>query len=208
MIRVWLHAVPALPVVPNADAYLSRAESARARSMRRPQQRESYLAIHRWMRACVAEVLGVSADRLPLGIDRCGAPVLAGPVHHLGLSHHEDHVALAMSDGEPVGIDVLTVPTDVRFLADTGLVLSAAEITLVRSAVVERRGPLFATCWTRKEAYAKLLRTGLTHGLDRLTLTPSAERAARARLWTRQLGDAVVSIATDVSVPLDVAVVG
>ena len=208
MIRVWLRAVPTLPVVPNADADLSHAESARARNMRCPQQRESYVAIHRWMHGCVAEVLGVASDRLPLGIDRCGAPVLDGFVHHLGLSHHEDHVALAVSDGEPVGIDVLTVPTDVRFVADTGLVLSTAEIMLVRSAAPERRGPLFATCWTRKEAYAKLLRTGLTPGLDRLTLPPSVERAAGARLWTARLGDAVVSVATDVASPLDVAVVG
>ena len=212
MIRVWLQAVAALPLLPHLDPdlhlSLSDAESARARTMRCPQQRDSYVAIHRWMHARVAEVLGVPEDRLSFGIDRCGAPVLDGFVHHLGLSHHRDHVALAMSDGEPVGIDVLTVPRDVTFLADTALVLSAAEITLVRSAEPERRGTVFATCWTRKEACAKLLRTGLTEGMDRLTLTPSVERGASARLWTTRLGDAVVSVATDLGVPLDVAVVG
>jgi len=208
MIRVWLEAVTTLPLMPDTDAYLSHAESARARNMRGAQQRRSYTAIHQWMHARVAEAIGVPADRLPLGIDRCGAPALHGFAHSLGLSHHEDRVALAVSDGEPVGIDVLTVPTDVGFVVDTGLVLSAAEIMLVRSAAPERRGPLFATCWTRKEAYAKLLRTGLTPGLERLTLTPSAEGAAGARIWTARLGDAVVSVATDVSVPLDVAVVG
>src|SRR6476659_7158738 len=158
MIRVWLEAVSTLPLVPDTDTYLSHAESARARDMRCTQQRRSYMAIHGWMHARVAEMLDVPADRLPLGIDRCGAPALDGFVHGLGLSHHEDRVALAVSDGEPVGIDVLTVPTDVRFVVDTGLVLSAAEIMLVRSATFERRGPLFAMCWTRKEAYAKLRR--------------------------------------------------
>jgi phosphopantetheinyl transferase len=165
------------------------------------------MAIHRWMHERVAEVLDVPADRLPLGIDRCGAPALDGFVHQVGLSHHEDRVALAVSDGELVGIDVLTVPTDASFVVDTGLVLSDAEIALVRFAAPERRGPLFAMCWTRKEAYAKLLRTGLTPGLDRLTLTPSAEDTAGARFWTARLGDAVVSVATDVSVPLDIAVI-
>jgi 4'-phosphopantetheinyl transferase len=207
MIRVWLQAVPALPAMAEHDACLSEAEAARASNMRCPQQRESYITIHRWMHARVAEVLGVPASRLPLRIDRCGAPVLDGFVHDLCLSHHEDRVALAVSDGEPVGIDVLTVPTDVGFVADTGLVLSADEIMLVRSATPERRGPLFATCWTRKEAYGKLLRTGLTDGLDGLTLTTSPERAAGARFWTARFGDAVLSVATDVAVPLDIAVV-
>lgn len=207
MIRVWLQAISTLPAARDTYTFLSQAERACVGSLRSPQQRASYVAIHGWMRQRVADVLGVPPDRVPLHLDRRGAPVLYGCVNRLGLSHHEDRVALAVSDSEPVGIDILMVPTDASFVGDTGFVLSPAEIHLVRSAVPERRGALFASCWTRKEAYAKLLRTGLTCGLDRLTLTPCTPLTAGAQLWTDRRGGSVVSVATDVAVRLDVDVV-
>jgi 4'-phosphopantetheinyl transferase len=195
VIQVCVQTLPTL-AVPETDACLSGAESTRARGLRGAQQRARYVTIHTWLHIRLADVLGVRADRVPLHLDERGAPVLDGDEHHIGLSHHDDWVALAVSDRGPVGVDILTVPPDADFVADTALVLSAEEIALVASADRGRRGSVFAACGTRKEAYAKLLRTGLTPGLAQLTFTPSAGATDVASFWTARFGDAMLTLAT------------
>jgi 4'-phosphopantetheinyl transferase len=202
VIQVWVHALQTL-ATPHSEAALSRAESTRACSLGCTRQRARYVKIHTWLHERVAEVLGVPADRVPLRIDGRGAPVLHGCAHQLGLSHHQDWIALAVSDREPVGVDILTVPPDADFVADTALVLSAEEIALVTSADRDHRGSVFATCWTRKEAYSKLLRTGLTDGLARLTLTPAADASTATSFWTTRCGDAMVTVAAIGAEPLE-----
>ena len=108
-----------------------------------------------------------------LGVGRDASPV--------SLSHHRDWLVVGVSTGEALGVDVLTVPPDADFVGDTALVLSAAEIASVRSSPPTRRGVVFAECWTRKEAYAKLRGTGLTSDLRDMTLTPAPPSGPTAR---------------------------
>jgi len=133
---------------------------------------------HEWANECIAT--------LP-GCDRAG---LAS-----SLSHHRDWLAVAVSSDEPLGVDVLTVPPDADFVADTALVLSAAEIDWVRAHPPDERGAAFAECWTRKEAYAKWRGTGLTSDLRELTLTPTSDDASVV-FWTARIQDALVAIVT------------
>jgi phosphopantetheinyl transferase len=127
-----------------------------------------------------------------------------GPVA-TSLSHHRDWLAVGASAGERLGVDVLTVPLDVDFLDDTGLVLSRQEIEWVRAHPPGERGAAFAECWTRKEAFAKLRGTGLTADLRELTLTPDADDEDVA-FWTAPIGDAFVAVATRGPHPADVRI--
>jgi 4'-phosphopantetheinyl transferase len=151
---------------------------------------------HSWVRERVAELLGGTPESVPLGVDDDGVLSFTTPGRRLNLSHHRDWFALAVSTGEPVGVDVLTVPDDAEFVTDTALVLSREEVELVRSSPRELRGTAFAGCWVRKEAYAKLRRTGLTAGLSGLTFSPAPARAANVAFWTARIEDAMVSVAT------------
>jgi phosphopantetheinyl transferase len=151
---------------------------------------------HTWLRERVAGSLGVEPDDVPLRVDDGGALSLSGMARQLSLSHHRDWLALALSTGEPVGVDVLTVPDGAEFVADTGLVLSPDEIEFVRSSPPARRGAVFAECWVRKEAYAKLRRTGLTAELPGMTLSPVPVRTSGMVFWTARIEDALVSVST------------
>jgi len=121
------------------------------------------------------------------------------------LSHHRDWVALGVSTGERLGVDVLTVPPDADFVDDTALVLSTAEIEWVGGREAEAQGVAFAECWTRKEAYAKWRGTGLTADLRELTLTPDPDDASVA-FFTTKIADAFVAVATSGPNPPDVRI--
>jgi hypothetical protein len=112
------------------------------------------------------------------------------------LSHHRDWLALAVSTGEPVGVDALTVPEHADFVSDTALVLSADEIAWVRSEPRVRQGAAFAECWVRNEAYAKMRGTGLTAELAGLTLSPDPSAGVDVGFWTARIEDAMVAVAT------------
>ena len=193
MIHLWLQRSTELPE-PQTGTVLSSAELARASSFRSARARSRYQTSHAWLHDCLAALLGRPSFDVPVLIDERGTPSLQGDAFQLSLSHHGDWLALAASPREPVGVDVLTVPPDAHFVDDTALVLSPEEISLVKGCPDEHQAGAFAECWVRKEAYAKMRRTGLTAELACLTLTPRA-RVPGTSLWSRQFSDAMVALA-------------
>ena len=177
-------------------ASLATSERERAARIRSASTRARYVAAHHWLRTRLSEILDLAPAMVPIVFDERGAPSVAGAALELSFSHHRDVVGLALSRRAVVGTDVLETPRDAHFLADTALVLSSSEIAFVRSAPSHRQGAVFAHCWTRKEAYAKCRRSGLTRDLSNLTLTPSATALPEATLWSRELSGAVVAVAT------------
>jgi phosphopantetheinyl transferase len=149
---------------------------------------------HRWLLAHLGDALGVRPDDLALSATASGAPVLREPACAISFSHHHDWLAAAVSDAQPIGLDVLTVPATTDFLPDTASVLSSEEIAYVRSFAREHRGSAFATTWTRKEAYAKLRQTGLTADLPRMTLTPATTEPVA--FWSDRVAGCFVTVAT------------
>jgi len=175
---------------------LSSREVERALRFRSPAARARYVVAHHWLHVRLGELLDVAPADVPLQVDAGRAPVLDADSGHVSFSHHQTHVALAVSADEAVGIDVLELPEHARFVGDTGLVLSPSEIELVRSTSSRRQPAVFAHCWSRKEAYGKLLGTGLTADLARITLTPRAPSHRAASFRSYELPDAVVAVAT------------
>jgi phosphopantetheinyl transferase len=201
VIDVWLEPRP-VRADPRAWDALSRSERDRAKQIRAPERRTRYVADHYWVHQRLGALLGLAPADVPLGVDASGAPTVAGTGLHLSLSHHGEWIAMAVSDDAPVGIDVLAIPDDVGYLADTGLVLSPDEIEFVRSSPAARRGSAFAHCWVRKEAYAKAAGVGLlaTEDLAAFSLTPDAARPD-VSIWSRTLGGVALGIASATPTP-------
>jgi 4'-phosphopantetheinyl transferase len=176
---------------------LSLSERERALQIRSATRRGRYVAAHRWLHERVGGMLGVAPDVVPIRIATSGALSLEGIPLHLSLSHDGKWLALAVSDHEAVGVDVLTIPPEVDYLSDTRLVLSPDEIGLVRSSPRDRRGRAFAHCWVRKEAYAKLHGVGLltTEDLAAFSLVPRGDHR-KAAVSSRELNGVVVGIAS------------
>lgn len=137
---------------------LTATEQARHDRLRAERDRRSYLAAHRLVRVCAAELLGADADGVDLA-QQCpecrltdhGRPYVVGaPEVHVSLSHTRGWVA-AMASRAPCGIDVEQVRE-----VSAGVprrVLSAAEQAWVSGQDDPTRA--FAVLWARKEALVK-----------------------------------------------------
>ncbi len=176
---------------------LTPPEQQRMARLRRPGDRDDFLAAHVLVRTCAARLLGVRADEISI-VQRCatcggphGRPEIVGyPEVGASLAHSRGVVAAAAGPG-PVGVDVEAFPPAGDLVAaDLSVALSAAEIRAVESAADPTRAVLLA--WARKEA---CLKAGLVDvdGLDRFDLSTlpfealSVDLQARAALrdgWT------------------------
>jgi 4'-phosphopantetheinyl transferase len=175
---------------------LSSVEVQRARRMRSGAARGRYIVAHHWLRVRLGTLFDIAPADVPLRVGSSGALALDGDARSVSFSHHKAHIALAVSADASIGVDVLELPDDTRFVGDTGLVLSSPEIALVRASTPPRRPAVFAHCWTRKEAYGKMRGSGLTADLPAITLTPRAPSQLDASLRSYEFADVVVAVAT------------
>lgn len=139
-------------------------------SLRRPQDRDDFLAAHWLVRICAARLLGTSPDEISI-VQRCatcggphGRPEIVGhPEVNASLAHSRGAVAAAAAGTVPVGVDVEAALTagDIS-PGDLSVALTSAEISAVGANADPRRAVLLA--WVRKEA---CLKAGLVD-LDRL----------------------------------------
>jgi 4'-phosphopantetheinyl transferase len=113
------------------------------------------------------EVLARYLDEDPAGIElrrgEHGKPALADPSSPLrfNLSHSGDLALIAVTQGREVGIDIECIRPrrDLPGLAKRAL--DPAALATVRSAPADERAAAFHQAWTRREAIAKCLGTGL-----------------------------------------------
>lgn len=148
------------------EASLSPAEEERLARLRRPSDREDFLAAHLLIRECAGRVLGVRPRDLSI-VQRCatcggphGRPEIVGyPDVGASLAHSRGVVAAAAGTA-PLGIDVEAFRPDdgsagspALATGDLSAVLSTAEAAAIESAPDPSRALLLA--WTRKEACVK-----------------------------------------------------
>jgi 4'-phosphopantetheinyl transferase len=172
------------------DRRLTTQEQERMVRLRRPQDRDDFLAAHLLVRVCAARLLGLHPDEITI-VQRCatcggphGRPEVAGhPDVGTSLAHSRGVVAAAAGT-VPVGVDVEAFPPDGALAAgEFAAALTAAEIVAIESVADPQRALLLA--WARKEA---CLKAGLVDldGLDGFDLSalpldpPPGDLAARS----------------------------
>ena len=168
VVEVW----SACPEEASADrSVLSQDEQRRADRFADYADRERYRAARSWLRRTLSPYAQVPAQDIEFTYGRFGKPLLAFPglPIHFSLTHSGGLALLAISSGEPVGIDVERAPGRVLEPAEASLVLSPLELGFIKQS--SDRDRAFLTCWTRKEAFAKVDGRGLERDLKDLTLT-------------------------------------
>lgn len=159
LVRVWL--VPA-EVPPEVAAgcrdVLDDRERARATAFTRPRDRRVFTVAHGALRMLAARELDTRPEALAWICGQNGKPRLAAPWSLLetSLSHSADMIAVAISTGRPVGVDVQelvpgldTVGLSARFFPPD----EAGYVAAGRDA--STRADRFTRLWTRKEAVVK-----------------------------------------------------
>lgn len=139
---------------------LTTPEQGRMSRLRRPGDRDDFLAAHLLVRDCSARWLGLPIGDISI-VQRCttcggphGRPEVVG-YPEIGVTLAHSHGVVAAAAGPvPVGVDVEAFPPAREVAAgELSAALTAAEIAAVEAAADPRRAVLLA--WARKEACLK-----------------------------------------------------
>jgi 4'-phosphopantetheinyl transferase len=197
---------------PRHDSLLSGPETQRAARYRLQADRDRFVLATALLRIVAACQAGGDPAELEVNrsCERCGAqhgrPRLPGTGLAASISHSGDVVAVALTAGLPVGVDVEAISArDYEPLVPR--VCTAAERQFVRTAED------FYAYWTKKEAVLKATGTGLRTPMTAVTVTPPGtapvvEGVEPCRLATISAGAgyaAAVAVLTASPVTFDVS---
>lgn len=179
--QVWW-ARPAVET-PRLIALLDDIERQRHDAYRQTVDRARFLTGRVVAKAALGTALGIEPGAVVLDstCPDCGRthgkphlvppPEHTGPLPELSISHSGNLVAVAVTAGLPVGIDV-EQERDVEVDGLVRMTLSAAEQTSWAAVPGPDQDAAFFTYWSRKEAILKATGRGLSIAMTKVTVTP------------------------------------
>ena len=165
---------------PLADLLLSENDPRAARRFRFEQDRRRFVVCRSALRRILGRHVGVPAKQVVFSYEPLGKPYLAGSKIQFNVSHSGDDALIAFVHGREIGIDIER--PDARLNPDELIAhfLNPSEKAFVESGASENRLAAFLSCWTRKEAWAKAIGTGLTEDPRRFDVSASLHSATCA----------------------------
>ena len=189
--RVWIVPVDLPPeVVARCQDVLDDSERARAAAFLHRRDRKRYTVAHGALRILAARELRVTPSALRWDHGPHGKPELADPWSGLSvsLSHSADLVAVAISVGRAVGVDIQHLVPRLDVVAMSARFYPPAESAYIAAGRdASARTDRFTRLWSRKEAVVKaaggrlwpnLRVTVLGRGVVRCADPPGAHRVA------------------------------
>lgn len=165
-------------------ALLSTEEQARAQRFKFDIHREQFIAFHGFMRVVLAKYLDIDPVNVLYQKGDKGKPFIdmaCSPEHSLqfNLSHTQDVAILAVMQEAEVGVDVEHIDrkTDWKGICKR-FFTEPEQQALFSLKTPEEQELAFYELWTRKEAYMKVLGTGLSLSPTEFTLTVPPEAPA------------------------------
>jgi len=183
-VHVWFAALDQPPeVLERFHASFSVDEQQRAERFRIGNLRNHYVAARGMMREVLARYLGTSSQSLAFTYAAHGKPSLASSWRDTGLDFNLAHshcaAVLAVTQGEPIGVDI----EQIRPMPNAGALMerffAAEEIDAWKRLNEKLRLEAFFRGWTRKEAYLKAVGSGLSFPLDRFCITIDPSQTPR-----------------------------
>ena len=174
------------PALDALASCLSAQEQARAARYRGDALQRGYRRARAALRHILAHHTGQPPAALALAEGPLGKPVLDRQDVHFNLSH-SGALALVAVAAVPVGIDLEQARPDFDAAALAPLVCHRAEQAALAALPPAQRQQHFLQLWTHKEAYCKLLGTGLHKDPALLAFgTPQAALAGPAPVTDAQ----------------------
>ena len=168
--HAWFCDLDELDSGASALSVLSATERSRGMRLRRDQDRRRYVARHAFVRRVLGAVLDRPPESLVYRTGRCGKPYLSGGLEskreglrflNFSLSHSENILALAVTSGRELGIDVEVVQPLSDSLAIAAMPVELVTPELLPSRPAGERDFTFYRLWTRNEAVAKMHGRGI-----------------------------------------------
>jgi 4'-phosphopantetheinyl transferase len=169
-VEVWLAVLPNDPECLIAlSACLSPDELQRAARFRAEEPRRRFMFGRAILRQLLGASLGLAPAAVVLGQEPRGKPFLRSPAKgralHFNLLHADAHVAIVLSRGRRVGVDIESFHRLEDWPAVAERIFSPSELTSLHSMPVGVRRAAFFRGWTSKEAYLKATGDGLSDAI-------------------------------------------
>ena len=154
---VWIITVDVPPAVAErCERVLDGGERARAAAFLSGRDRQRFIIAHGALRIVVASELRARPAALRWTLGPHGKPELAGFGLHTSLSHSGDLIAVAISAGRQVGVDIQHVDPGLDTVGLSGRFFPPDEFQYVAAGQnASARADRFAHLWVRKEAVVK-----------------------------------------------------
>lgn len=171
-VRVYVGSVPAhTPYRGVLREMLDASERRHVGQLAFDRDRARYEIAHGLLRVVLGKHLGKPPVTLAFAIGEHGKPRIENTYRgaldlSFNMSHTRDLVAVAVTRGRRVGVDIEQWVPAVDYNDLARCFFSPAEQAELLALRPCLRMPGFFACWTRKEAYVKALGLGLSAGLD------------------------------------------
>lgn len=156
-LHLWLIDLDQPEILRQAASRLSHDEQERAERIRSPQEQRRFILARSAMRSILAGYLDQPASEIPFRYGDKGKPAVALPGCQLefNLSHAKAQALLAVTNGQPVGVDLepLTARPGLRRIATR--VFPANILDRLQPLVDEQYTDAFLKHWTALEARVK-----------------------------------------------------
>ena len=170
-------------------AFVSEERRIRLSQIKHDSDRLASLFAELLARSEISQRSGIPQEKIEFGYGEHGKPFLVNdPGHHFSLSHSGGYVAFAQS-GAPLGVDIQLISRPRTRIAEK--FFTKEEFAYIKSASDADRA--FFHVWTRKEAYLKMLGTGISIPLNSFDVLSDMPQC---RLLTQSLGGFMLSVCT------------
>jgi 4'-phosphopantetheinyl transferase len=165
-------------------AQLSMEEKTRAERFKFDIHRNRFIASHGFVRLVLAKYLNIDANEIEYIKGEKGKPYLSDSLDcnnnglQFNLSHTQDIAILAVTKNSEVGIDIEHNDRKTDWKGICKRFFTMPEQDALFSLDKEQQEIAFFDLWTRKEAYMKVLGTGLSLSPTEFTLTVFPEKPA------------------------------
>jgi 4'-phosphopantetheinyl transferase len=155
---------------------LAADEQARAERFYFERDRDHFVVARGVLRAILGGYLNRAPECLTFCYGSHGKPVLAeeagGDAIRFNVSHSYGMALYAVARGREVGIDLERIRFDLAVAEIAERFFSRREAAMLRALPTAAQYQAFFRCWTRKEAYVKARREGLSLPFDQFDLSP------------------------------------
>jgi 4'-phosphopantetheinyl transferase len=177
-IVVWITKVSASQEsLPYLESCLDSKDQVRAARFRFPEDRARFLLGRTLVRKSLGLYLHQSPETIELAHTSKGRPFFPqDETLQFSISHTRDLVAIALTAGAKVGIDLEYMRLNLDLLELARRILSVEDFQIFQNTPTCEKSAAFFRAWTRKEAYLKARGEGIAEGLQLVSVSLGAEK--------------------------------
>lgn len=165
---------------------LEEHELDRASRFHFEKHRRHFIAARGALRQLLSQYLDTKPEAFRLAYGAYGKPALNGEHKHsrlrFNMSHSHEVALFAFAEDMEVGVDLEHIRADFASEEIARRYFSRREVETFNALPQHDQVAAFFRCWTRKEAFIKVIGLGLSQPLDQFDVTLVSEQPA-ALLW-------------------------